>query len=66
MMRPSEEQLHNLQAMARQYPEFLQYLTDWRRKEMEQLLHARENLGVLQGRAQLLTEMQRILTGRVE
>jgi hypothetical protein len=65
-MKPSAEQLHTLRTIARQYPDFIQYLTDWRRKEMEQLPYARENLGVLQGRAQLLTEMQRNLTGTVE
>lgn len=61
-MKPTVEQLKNLRTMIRQYPEFLDYLSAWRMKELEALPFAKDNVGVQQGRVQTLTEMQRVLS----
>jgi len=66
MKRPDEKLLHSFRTIARQYPEFVEYLSEWRLEELEQLPYAKDNLGVLQGRAQTLKELQRALQGTVE
>lgn len=65
-MRATAEQLHGFKNMARQYLEFSEYLNAWRSEELEKLPFANnENLDVLRGRVQALTEMQRLLDTRV-
>lgn len=65
-MRMTADQKHVLRQMARQFPEFVELVGQWRQDELEKLPYAKDNLGVMQGRVQTLTEMQRHLTGTVE
>lgn len=65
MLKPTDEQLKNFSILARQYPEFVEFLTDWRDKELNALPYSKnENLDVLRGRIQALTELQRFLESR--
>lgn len=61
-MKPSADQLGFLRKMARQFPEFTEYVAQWRMKELEALPYAKDNLNMQQGRVQTLTELQRILS----
>lgn len=62
--RLDAKQLQMLQNVTRQFPEFYELLSTWRSTELETLPFAVGsvvNLNVLQGRVQVLTEMQKLL-----
>jgi len=60
-MKPTPEQLAGIRNMARQFPEFVEFVAAWQKTELDALPFAKDNLGVMQGRVQTLTEMQRVL-----
>lgn len=57
-MRLSADELKVCQTIARQYPEFVELLNRLRTDELEVLPFATNNLDVMRGRVQALTEMQ--------
>lgn len=60
-MKVAAEQLQDFRMMARQYPQFVEFLSTWRQKELESMPYATNNLDVIRGRVQTLTEMQGVL-----
>lgn len=67
MMKFSPQQKQSFDNLARQFPEFGEYLAAWRQKELEALPYGiGNNLDVLRGRVQSLTELQQGLFGRNE
>lgn len=67
MRKFSSEQKQSFENLARQYPEFGEYLAAWRQQELESLPYGvGNNLDVLRGRVQTLTELQQCLFGRNE
>ena len=56
-----------MENLARQFPEFGDFLSAWRQKELEQLPYAvAANLDVTRGRVQSLTELQKAIFGHRE
>lgn len=57
-----DEQLReDFKRMARQYPEFTEFVGKWRLKELEAIPYAKDqSLDVLRGRVQALTDLQRL------
>jgi hypothetical protein len=65
MRKFSPEQKQSFDTLSRQYPEFGEFLREWRQQELEAMVHAtKENLDVLRGRVQTLTELSQGLFGR--
>jgi hypothetical protein len=63
-MKLSPEQQNTFGNLARQFPEFGEFLSAWRQKELEQLPYAAAaNLDVTRGRVQSLTELQKAIYG---
>lgn len=62
MKRPSDEVVKAFAMVARQYPQVLTYLTEWRTHELEQLPYAAGASAVSQGRCQVLTELVKLVT----
>lgn len=58
-MKPTQDQIASFTNMVRQFREFAEFIESWRQQELEQLPYAKDNLDVLRGRVQTLTEMQR-------
>lgn len=51
--------------ISRQFPEFGEFLAEWRQEELEKLPYAADtNMDVLRGRVQTLTELRQGLFGR--
>jgi len=50
--------------MARQFPEFAEFLDAWRQEELEAIPYGKDSLDVKRGRVQTLTELQRHLSLR--
>jgi hypothetical protein len=61
MIRPDERVIKALAVTARQYPEVLEFLRDWRQHELEQLPMAVNNPAPLQGRCQVLGELYKLV-----
>jgi hypothetical protein len=61
-MKPSAAQTETLRKLSRQFPEFVEFVDEWRGKELEALPYAKDNLNVQQGRVQALSELQRFLS----
>lgn len=61
MIRPDERVIKALAVTARQYPEVLEWLRDWRQHELEQLPMAVNNPAPLQGRCQVLGELYKLV-----
>lgn len=61
MIRPDERVTKALAVTARQYPEVLEWLRDWRQHELEQLPIAVNNPAPLQGRCQVLGELYKLV-----
>lgn len=59
MIRPSPEVVKALAATVRQYPDLLEWLTEWYTHELEQLPNAVNSPAVFQGRCQVLGELHR-------
>lgn len=57
MIRPDEKVTKALAITVRQYPELLEFLNEWRSKELENLPQAVNHVSVLQGRCQVLNEL---------
>lgn len=57
MMRPDEKVIKAFAITVRQFPELLEFLDQWRMKELEQLPQAINHVAVLQGRCQVLNEL---------
>jgi len=51
-----------LMQLSRQYPEFVALVARWRTAELEALPYGRDQLDVMRGRVQTLTEMQGMFT----
>jgi len=65
MKQLNAQQKQNFGALARQFPEFLAYLGEWRQDELEKLPYAvAANLDVTRGRVQILTELRQALEDR--
>lgn len=47
--------------LVRQYPDFLTFISAWRMGELEQLPNAKENTALMQGRCQVLHELERFM-----
>ena len=60
MIRPDERVIKALAATVRQYPEVLEYINEWRMRELEQLPQAINHAAVLQGRCQVLCELYKL------
>ena len=64
MAQFSPEERDLMRNLGRQYPRFVEILSRWRKREMNQLPKAISgNVGVLQGRAQVLTEITQHVSG---
>jgi hypothetical protein len=61
VIRPDERVIKALAVTARQYPEVLEFLRDWRQHELEQLPMAVNNPAPLQGRCQVLGELYKLV-----
>jgi hypothetical protein len=61
MIRPDPKVVRALAVTARQYPEVLEWLRDWRSHELESLPLAKDNLTVMQGRCQVLGELYKLV-----
>lgn len=62
MTRPDPELLRLLANMSGQYPAFVEWLGEWRQRELETLPNvAPQAVAVAQGRCQVLTELLKLL-----
>lgn len=61
MMNPDPKVIHALAATARQYPEIVDWLAQWRQRELEQLPMALNNPAPMQGRCQVLGELYKLV-----
>ena len=62
MIKPSSEDIRVISSVARQHPHFLEWLGEWRKRELEQLPYVtNQALTVAQGRCQVLTELVKLL-----
>ena len=67
MIRLDKAELKLLNDVGRQYPRFVEILSRWRTEELERLPYTnKDNVDVMRGRVQALTEMQRAILGHVE
>ena len=66
MKRPSEEVVHQIASMARQYPLFVEWLSEWRMHELEQIPYTTNNAAVAQGRCQVLSELNKLVISSPE
>lgn len=62
MIRPDAEQLKFIAAVAVQHPAFVEWLGEWRQRELEQLPSVTTQTAVAQGRCQVLTELYKLCT----
>lgn len=62
MKRPSDEVVKAFAMVARQYPQVLTFLTEWKTHELEQLPYAAGASAVSQGRCQVLMELVKLVT----
>lgn len=61
-MKPTADVIKALAVVARSHPIVVEYLTDWKTKELSQLPYALGNSAVSQGRCQVLTELVKLIT----
>lgn len=67
MRKPSDEDIIMLSAISRQYPKFKEWLEEWRQAELGTLpYHSPTNVGIGQGRCQVLTEVCKLVTDAPE
>ncbi len=57
MIKPDPKIVMTVAAVVRQYPDFLEWLGEWRTHELDQLPNAINNPAVSQGRCQVLGEL---------
>ena len=60
MLKPTVNEAQIFKTLAYQYPQFVEYLSRCRQHELDQIPYAKDNTCVMQGRAQALTEMQKL------
>lgn len=60
MKRPDENVVKQLTAIAKQYPDIVQYLSDWQMQELIQLPLVSQNTAQAQGRCQVLGELVKL------
>mgnify|MGYP003126680470 FL=1 len=58
MIRPAPEVLHDLVIIMRQYPNFVNFIKEWRQHELDQLPSVLQNTG----RCQVLSELHKVIT----
>lgn len=61
MLRPPPEIIQQWGTIARQHPAVVQWMSDWYRRELEQLPYVGSSTSLAQGRCQVLTEMNKLL-----
>jgi len=61
MRRADPDVIRQLTAIAKQYPAVVQYVSDWRMKELQALPHVGTNTAQAQGRCQVLEELHKLL-----
>jgi len=57
MIKPDERVRKSMQLIARQFPDFTEFLERWKLHELEQLPDVMENTGIAQGRCKVLKEL---------
>lgn len=63
-MRLNAEEAKVCENVARQFPAFVEILNRWRSEELERLPYATNQMDVMRGRVQSLTELQAFLLPR--
>jgi hypothetical protein len=61
MIRPSPQVVRAFAGVAKQYPDVLEFVRDWKLHELEALPMATQNSAVAQGRCQVLGELYKLL-----
>ena len=62
MIRPAPEILEDVVIIMRQYPNFVKFLQEWRKHELDQLPSVIQNTALAQGRCQVLSELVKLIT----
>lgn len=62
MIRPNPEVVVTMAQVARQYPDLLDWLGEWRQHELNALPNVVNNVAQAQGRCQVLRELHELLT----
>lgn len=57
MIKPEPQTIKSLAMASRQYPELLEWMKSLRKREIEQLPWALDNLAIKQGRCQMIVEL---------
>jgi len=57
MIKPDPRIIKLMATITRQHPDFLEWLGEWRMRELEQLPLAANNTALMQGRCQVLGEL---------
>ena len=57
MIKVDQRTMKSMQLIARQFPEFTDFLEQWKKAELEQLPDVVSNTGVAQGRCKVLKEL---------
>jgi|SanBayMetagenome_1026888.scaffolds.fasta_scaffold230480_2 hypothetical protein len=60
-MRPTPQQLQTIARVAKQHPEFVDWLTEIRSQELDSLPYVVNNPQLTQGRCQMVTEIIKLL-----
>ena len=66
MIRPSPNVVKALAISVRNYPEILEWITEWRTHELENLPQAVNNPTLMQGRCQVLGELYKLVNDAPE
>ncbi len=61
MRPPNNNEIKQLAALAKAYPDAVVYLREWRNKELDQLPHVAGTILIAQGRCQVLKEIVKLL-----
>jgi len=61
MIKPSDELVKVIAVTSSRHPEFKKFFQEWYMAELTKLPNALNNTGVQQGRAQVLTELMKLI-----
>lgn len=61
MIRPDAKTLQSMAAVAKQFPEVLEFIDTWRLHELETLPSVINNVTLQQGRCQVLGEISKVM-----
>ncbi len=61
MIRPPDRVMQGLAAVAKQYPEIVEFLDEWKQHELETLPCVTNNVTLQQGRCQVLGEISKLV-----